>query len=79
MKMSMLRNTQMLKSKQLNDDQSKLLTDGQSFDFIVVGGGTAGCVLANRLTEVRNWSILLIEAGDEPPFVVQVGFPNSVY
>ncbi|RYP61970.1 hypothetical protein DL770_009671 [Monosporascus sp. CRB-9-2] len=39
---------------------------GQGFDYVIVGGGTAGLVLANRLTEDPNTRVAVIEAGTFP-------------
>ena len=38
-------------------------TETLSYDYVIVGAGTAGCLLANRLSANRNRRVLLIEAG----------------
>jgi choline dehydrogenase len=38
----------------------------ERFDYVIVGGGTAGCILANRLTASGKHRVLMLEAGGEP-------------
>ncbi|MFL6653750.1 MAG: GMC family oxidoreductase [Sulfurifustis sp.] len=48
-----------------------------TFDYVIVGGGTAGCVLANRLSRDSDVSVLLLEAGGKDNWIwihIPVGY-----
>ena len=63
--------------KQLADQDAQGSTDFGSFDYIIAGGGTAGCVLANRLSANPDVSVLLLEAGGKDDWIwihIPVGY-----
>ena len=52
------------------------------FDYVIAGGGTAGCVLANRLSADGRHSVLLLEAGppDSYPWIrVPIGYAKTMF
>ena len=48
------------------------------FDYLIIDAGSAGCVLANRLTESSKNNVAIFEAG-KPSDIWKVNLPHTIY
>lgn len=53
-------------SSPVNYPPSVVPADNAEFDFIIVGSGTSGSVVAHQLAKNRKWKVLLLESGSLP-------------
>lgn len=66
------------KTNHFNESIHDTNTYLHEYDFIIIGSGSGGSVVANRLSEIHDSTVLLLEAGEEENFVSDVPLTPSI-